>query len=651
MAMVNKLRVGIPVIGGSGWLGGASHMELHVKAVTSLPKEERPQLFLIVTDEMLEAFPVFRSFLTLFDGLIFMGNDFGRASSVIGLPMVHCSGWDDLFTRIDFFFPVSFNVLPGCCAASWIHDFQHKYLPEFFSPQDIALRDELCRRIADHSRLVFCSSKAVEADFWRFYPDSTAITRVLALRVSPEEVWYTGDPQTVQHQYNLPDRFILCCNQFWAHKNHRLLLEAIGLLHQAGQEVHLVCTGLTNDFRSPGHMADLELFMKELGITHLVHILGQIPRQDQIQLIRRSLYVVQPSLFEGLSLIVQECRALGKTILLSDLDVHVEHEYGVYFSRSDARDLADKLAALLVLSQPGPDLCRETEAKLQSVALTAAYARDFVKMVEESQQLFGKTPRPISINNNTNCKVLLATSLMPTGGNHLASQLQAVNSWLAAGFTVVSLNREEDIALLQPEFPQLTFIPVHRDARLEHRAPYIYVNDILDYLGQSNAAVCGVIEPDICLYGNDLAAQIAKEAVNCLIYQEKTNIQSLQVFEGTLLSSMGCLFFDQRLAASYPKEDFCLGLPLWDFWAILLPIIGKVPVKRVTTPFAYHIIHAEQYDVTAMLTLVESIAKYAPSPFPVSVETVFKYQHILAQVIRNHSLDIALPGLLTQYER
>ena len=642
--MIQKVRVGIPVIGGSGWQGGASHMELHVKAVASLPHEERPQLHLVIAEEMLAGFAAYRPFLSLFDGLIFLGERLTVPADMAGLPLIHCRDWDELFTQIDFFFPVSFNVLPGRCAASWIHDFQHKHLPQFFTEGDIALRDELCSRIARHSVLVFCSSKAVESDFWRFYPQSPALTRVLALRVWPENSWYASDPLAVQQHYDLPDRFILCCNQFWIHKNHRILFAALALLRQSGQDVHLVCTGLTDDFRYPGYRTELEQYMADLGITDAVHILGLIPRSDQIQLIRRSLFVVQPSLFEGLGLIVQECRTLGKSIIVSDLDVHKEHQYGICFRRNSAEDLAAKIAALYAVSQPGPDRMREMEGKMQANDLAAAYGREFVRLVEESQQLFAQANRLSAANCSRRAPVLLATSIQ-TGAALFASQRRAVDSWLQTGFSVSSLNRPEDIALLRDQFPQVTFVPVSRDGRMIHRAPYVYVDDLLDYITQSGYDTCGIVEPDICLYGSGLASCLAKETVNCLVYQEKVNIQPLEVYEGILFPGMGCMFLDRRLAAVYPRSGFCLSTPFWDHWLIVLAVISKIPVKRITTPFAYHILHEEQYDVAALLDSCEKLATYAPPPFTLGTDTLLKYQHILAELIRNHAIDMALPCL------
>ncbi len=632
--MENHWRVGIPVIGSRGWQGGVSHMELHVKAVTALPKAERPALFLVVLAESAAAFPLYYPFITLFDGVIALTAEGAAAAEDIVVPCFRCSGWDELFTMIDFLFPVSFHVLPHRPAASWIHDFQHKYWPQFFSPSDISLRDELCARIAAQSALVFCSSQSVEDDFRRFYPESAAVTRVLALRVSPEEIWYGGDPLAVQADYQLPDRFILCCNQFWIHKNHRILFEALAQLRQAGQTIHLVCTGSREDFRYPRYMEELEEYIDELGISDQVHILGQIPRPDQIQLIRRCLFVVQPSLFEGLGLIVQECRTLGKPIILSDLPVHREHQYGITFAQSDSADLAAKIGALSALAQPGPDPAREGEARLQAIGEAAHYGRQFCQLVEEAQTLFHKKTQG----------VLLATSLV-TNPTRMAAQIEAISSWIRCGCTVVSLNHPDDIPFLQSQFPQVTIVPSHRGVVIPGQGRCVFLDDLLQYVSQRGAGICGIIEPDICLYGEDLASALTKEGANCVVYQDKINVSPLQAYAGTLFPAMGCLFFDCRLAQVYPQSTLLFGQPLWDYWILLLSIVSQIPVKCITSPFAFHVIHNEKYDQSYLLSACQILSSWAPPPFALSEETVERYRHILAQMISNHTVTMVLPLL------
>lgn len=395
--MITDISVGIPAIGGKSWLGGVSFVELHTKAVAALPAGERPKLFLVVTAAEAGNLEFYLPFMALFNGVICVGGAEASMPPFTDIPRIHCADENELFQIIDFYFPASFRVLPHRCAASWIHDFQHRYLPEFFSPQDVARRDLLCRLVADHARLVFCTSRAVENDFRKFFPASAAVTRALPLRVMPEESWYCGDPLLVQAHYHLPAEFILCCNQFWVHKNHWRLLAALALLRRAGRDVHLVCTGATADYRFPSYFQKIKEYIAALGVGDLVHILGLIPREHQIQLLRSCLSVVQPSLFEGLSLNVQECRALGKTIVLSDLDVHRELGYGVYFDRHSVDDLAAKIAAVLDVALPGPDERREAEARMQAQALCTAYAKQFCALAEEAVALFagpGKVPPP-----------------------------------------------------------------------------------------------------------------------------------------------------------------------------------------------------------------------------------------------------------------
>ena len=50
---------------------------------------------------------------------------------------MHFASFPELFKEIDFYYPVQANVWPNVCSASWIPDFQHIYLPEFFSPDEI----------------------------------------------------------------------------------------------------------------------------------------------------------------------------------------------------------------------------------------------------------------------------------------------------------------------------------------------------------------------------------------------------------------------------------------------------------------------------------------------------------------------------------
>ena len=52
-------------------------------------------------------------------------------------------------------------------------------------------------------------------------------------------------------QYGLPDTFFHLPNQFWAHKNHLLVVDALSSLQSSGIQTTVVCTGHTTDIRRP----------------------------------------------------------------------------------------------------------------------------------------------------------------------------------------------------------------------------------------------------------------------------------------------------------------------------------------------------------------------------------------------------------------
>ena len=50
---------------------------------------------------------------------------------------------------------------------------------------------------------------------------------------------------------------------------------------------------------------------ESLDIKKYISILGFISRQDQLSLMRDAIAVIQPSLFEGWSTVVEDCKAIG----------------------------------------------------------------------------------------------------------------------------------------------------------------------------------------------------------------------------------------------------------------------------------------------------------------------------------------------------
>ena len=96
------------------------------------------------------------------------------------------------------------------------------------------------------------------------------------------------------------------------------------------RDVHLVCTGATDDNRFPDYFSMFTDEVEKLGLKDQVHILGHIPKQDQLALLNGSLAVVQPTLYEGGpgGGSVYDAMSYGIPTIVSDIPINREIEEG-----------------------------------------------------------------------------------------------------------------------------------------------------------------------------------------------------------------------------------------------------------------------------------------------------------------------------------
>jgi glycosyltransferase involved in cell wall biosynthesis len=339
----------MPVIDGTQWMGGAIYVRNAIYCLASLPAERQPVVRLIGNvDPASDYVRELAGFRFVEAPRLEIGRTERVWSRLSGhLPKALGLGPKEL-RGIDLTFPTFGPPPPGATPLHWIPDFQHIALPQFFTPQERAQRDQGIRDIAEKPGLLVLSSEAAAADFRAFAPEArvdVAIWRFCTVLTANEE----GGANPHQ-AHGLPERYIYLPNQFWAHKNHVVAFQALASLGARGIRPVLVCTGQEDDRRNPKHMPMLRTMLAEHGLQDQVRFLGLIPRADQIEVFRRASFVLQPSLFEGWSTVVEDAKALGRPILLSSLPVHREQveEAGDDFESMlfDPHD-AEGLAALI----------------------------------------------------------------------------------------------------------------------------------------------------------------------------------------------------------------------------------------------------------------------------------------------------------------
>ena len=228
---------------------------------------------------------------------------------------------------------------------------------------------------------VILSSETAKDDFIKYYPQYKE--KACVLRFAP--VLDFDSPKQmnlIEAKYGIAGKYFFLPNQYWKHKNHKVVLQALRILKDEGKFVCVVSTGNTSDYRAPGHFAAIEVFVKEYELGDRYLILGMIPYADVQVLAEMSLGYINPSSFEGWSTTVEEAKYRGKPILLSDLKVHREQapSKGVFFNPKDPEDLAKKMWDMWqqpILNEDVEVLKKRNEAALQK------FAREYGELIKK----------------------------------------------------------------------------------------------------------------------------------------------------------------------------------------------------------------------------------------------------------------------------
>ncbi len=401
----SSMKIALSNVGSEAWIGGVYYIANLIRALRSLPEDEQHEILLLVAgrkdaghfadvdggaetcffppfghrlaakllrviDETMPSMAGVRISLRLLDDRYKRGlaRILESRNASILFPCGRSMGTD---------FPVPW--------LGWTADLQHKHFPHFFPEDALIDLDESISGCSRDARLMVASSQAVVTDFERFFPGYRDKLRVLRFRTVPIRSWFERDPAPICKRLGLPDRFVAIPNQLFIHKNHRTAFEAARIVANRGLDIHMACTGSTVDWRRPGLLRELSDYLEQSNLEGRVHILGFLPRHDQIQVQRRAMMIIQPSLFEGWSTVIEDARALGKRALVSDLPVHREQDLpdAVFFDPLDAEALAKKLQEAWDDLSPGPSFEDESEARERQESLVVQYGRDFLTVANE----------------------------------------------------------------------------------------------------------------------------------------------------------------------------------------------------------------------------------------------------------------------------
>ena len=375
-----KIKIYFPRENSSGWLGGINYFKNILYSLSLVNDNEfEPYLSHKNPDELFQYASRISDTFSIVEKLFYKikKNKYNETKTAI--------------KKVDIF-SHCYAPFKNTCSICWIPDFQHLYLPNMFTKEELNQRNIIFKDIAKNATLVILSSYDALNDFKKFAPEFAHKGRVLNFvsYINPEIYDLTDrKSQEIKSKLELPEKYFYVPNQFWKHKNHITVLKAISELKKQGIDTKIVFSGHKNDYRDKTFFGEIEKFIKENNIQENVKILGIIELEEVFYLMRNCISIINPSLFEGWSSTVEEAKSLGKNIILSNLNVHKEQNppNAIYFSALDYKQLAEILKEKWQSESFGPDFELEKSARNNMVARMKKFGKEYKQILYEAFDL------------------------------------------------------------------------------------------------------------------------------------------------------------------------------------------------------------------------------------------------------------------------
>lgn len=272
---------------------------------------------------------------------------------------------------------------PGIKTLPWLFDFQFMHLPAHWTPSQLRWVSRRYASACAQGDGVIVSSQDALNDLSKFLPDASVPMHVLRFVSNPVDLANLPALHLLQERHGLLPQYFHLPNQFWTHKNHRVVIDALGILKASGICAQVVCTGSKIDPRSPGHFEKLMFHSQKLGVADHFNVRGVLPYAETQALMAHATAVINPSFFEGWSTTVEEAKTLGKRLLLSDIPVHREQspDLGHFFQPDDAGLLASLMQLCMEKPQTLPTAAEITVSYRQRAD---DFAREFIRILKDT---------------------------------------------------------------------------------------------------------------------------------------------------------------------------------------------------------------------------------------------------------------------------
>ncbi|MDO8231949.1 MAG: glycosyltransferase family 1 protein [bacterium] len=279
--------------------------------------------------------------------------------------------------RIDVYFSPSSVIYPrnvqGVKNVTTILDLQPEYFPENFSQDYLTERRRDALYATKHSDRLIAISEYTKKTIEEKY--GTDPKKIRVIYFAPHEIEDTPIDIT------LPEDFIFYPAALWPHKNHHVLIKAMGMLKDRFPSLHVVCAGVV---KRKELKRELETLIEKEGLQGRISFSGFVSGSNLRMIYTKAKALVFPSAFEGFGIPLVEAFQFGLPVIAADNSsiTEVVHGSGILVETGNAAALANAIEKVMTDKNLRNELVQKGHERAKMFSWEAA-ARETLRVFRD----------------------------------------------------------------------------------------------------------------------------------------------------------------------------------------------------------------------------------------------------------------------------
>lgn len=218
------------------------------------------------------------------------------------------------------------------------------YFPEVSSNGEWENRESMFTKMLYKASYVITGNETGKKEILENYPMNPDKIRVVRF---PNPLKDANEINNFKPSLQIEKPYVFYPAQFWSHKNHISLVEAVKYMHESNYQIHCYFTG-----SDKGNMAYIESKIKEYNLEKYIHLIGFVDNSTLIYLYKNALALTYVSLLGPNNLPPIEAVSLRCPVIISNIPGHIE-QMGDAALEVDAKDPVEIGNAIIkLLSEP-----------------------------------------------------------------------------------------------------------------------------------------------------------------------------------------------------------------------------------------------------------------------------------------------------------